>query len=104
MGAKGRPKNPVGWEFSIYAKLKQISKGRKITIHKAWLQLTEHRNFAYLMEPHFQRFKKYKGNTKWREIIKDPDWKKNFYKNNIVRSRLIKRLDDMEFTYTRRKK
>ena len=104
MGAKGRPKNPVGWEFSIYAKLKRISKGRKITIHKAWLQLTEHRNFAYLMKPHFQRFKKYKGNTKWREIIKDPDWKKNFYKNNIVRSRLIKRLDDMEFTYTRRKK
>tara|TARA_Y100000310_G_C20485380_1_gene716627 strand:- start:347 stop:661 length:315 start_codon:yes stop_codon:yes gene_type:complete len=104
MGAKGRPKNPVGWEFSIYAKLKQISKGRKITIHKAWLQLTEHRNFAYLMKPHFQRFKKYKGNTKWREVIKDPDWKKNFYKNNIVRSRLIKRLDDMEFTYTRRKK
>jgi hypothetical protein len=104
MGAKGRPKNPVGWEFSIYAKIKQISKGRKITIHKAWLQLTEHRNFAYLMKPHFQRFKKYKGNTKWREIIKDPDWKKNFYKNNIVRSRLIKRLDDMEFTYTRRKK
>ena len=104
MGAKGRPKNPVGWEFSIYAKLKQISKGRKITIHKAWLQLTEHRNFAYLMKPHYQRFKKYKGNTKWREIIKDPDWKKNFYKNNIVRSRLIKRLDDMEFTYTRRKK
>ena len=104
MGAKGRPKNPVGWEFSIYAKLKQISKGRKISIHKAWLQLTEHRNFAYLMKPHFQRFKKYKGNTKWREIIKDPDWKKNFYKNNIVRSRLIKRLDDMEFTYTRRKK
>ena len=104
MGAKGRPKNPVGWEFSIYAKLKQISKGRKIAIHKAWLQLTEHRNFAYLMKPHFQRFKKYKGNTKWREIIKDPDWKKNFYKNNIVRSRLIKRLDDMEFTYTRRKK
>ena len=91
MGAKGRPKNPVGWEFSIYAKLKQISKGRKITIHKAWLQLTEHRNFAYLMKPHFQRFKKYKGNTKWREIIKDTDWKKNFYKNNIVRSRLIKR-------------
>ena len=104
MGAKGRPKNPVGWEFSIYAKLKQISKGRKITIHKAWLQLTEHRNFAYLMKPHFQRFKKYKGNTKWREIIKDPDWKKNFYKNNIVRSRLIKRLDEIEFTYTRRKK
>ena len=28
------------------------------------------------MKPHFQRFKKYKGNTKWREVIKDPDWKK----------------------------
>ena len=104
MGAKGRPKNPVGWEFSIYAKLKQISKGRKITIYKAWLQLTEHRNFAYLMKPHFQKFKKYKGSTAWREKIKDPDWKKNFYKNNIVRSRLIKRLDEIEFTYTRRKK
>ena len=56
------------------------------------------------MKPHFQRMKKYKGVNTWREKIKDPDWKKNFYKNNIVRSRLIKRLDDIEFIYTRRKK
>ena len=60
MGTKGRPKNPTGWEFSIYAKLKQITKGRKITYYKAWLQLTEHRNFAHLMKPHFQKLKKYK--------------------------------------------
>ena len=104
MGTKGRPKNPTGWEFTIYAKLKQISKSRKLTPYKSWLQLTEHKNFAYLMKPHFQKLKKYKGKTTWREKIKDPDWKKSFYKNNIVRSRLIKRLDDIEFTYTRRQK
>ena len=104
MGTKGRPRNPVGWEFAIYAKLKQITKSRKITVSKAWLQLTKHRNFASLMKPHFHNLKKYKGSTAWREKIKDPDWKKNFYKNNIVRSRLIKRLDEIVFTYTRRKK
>ena len=84
MGTKGRPKNPTGWEFSIYAKLKQITKGRKITYYKAWLQLTEHRNFAALMKPHFQKLKKYKGKSNWRDLIIDPDWKKTFYKNNIV--------------------
>ena len=104
MGTKGRPKNPTGWEFTIYAKLKQISKSRKLTPYKSWLQLTEHKNFSYLMKPHFQKLKRYKGKTTWREKIKDPDWKKSFYKNNIVRSRLIKRLDDIEFTYTRRQK
>ena len=104
MGAKGQPKTKLFIRYSIAYKVIQYEKRWKITPYKAWLQLTEHRNFAYLMKPHFQRFKKYKGNTKWREVIKDPDWKKNFYKNNIVRSRLIKRLDDMEFTYTRRKK
>jgi len=101
---KGKPKNPTGWEFSIYAKLKQITKSRKITYYKAWLQLTEHRNFADLMKPHFQRMKKYKGVSTWRKLITDKDWKKTFYKNNIVRSRLIKRLDDIEFIYTRRQK
>ncbi len=103
MGTKGRPKNPTGWEFTIYAKLKQISKSRKLTPYKSWLQLTEHRNFLDLMLPHFEKQKGY--TYKKAELkIKDPDWKKNFYKNNIVRSRLIKRLDDIEFTYTRRKK
>ena len=99
MGTKGRPKNPTGWEFSIYAKLKQITKGRKITYYKAWLQLTEHRNFAALMKPHFQKLKKYKGKSTWRDLIIDPDWKKTFYKNNIVRSQLIKRLDKIDFEY-----
>lgn len=99
MGTKGRPKNPTGWEFSIYAKLKQITKGRKITYYKAWLQLTEHRNFAALMKPHFQKLKKYKGKSEWRDLIIDPDWKKTFYKNNIVRSQLIKRLDKIDFEY-----
>ena len=104
MGTKGRPKNPTGWEFAIWAKIKQITKSRKITPYKAWIQLTEHKDFPVLMKPHFHNLKKYKGSTAWREKIKDPDWKKNFYKNNIVRSRLIKRLDEIEFTYTRRKK
>jgi len=99
MGTKGRPKNPTGWEFSIYAKLKQITKGRKITYYKAWLQLTEHRNFAHLMKPHFQKLKRYKGKSTWRNLIIDPDWKKTFYKNNIVRSQLIKRLDKIDFEY-----
>ncbi len=99
MGTKGRPKNPTGWEFSIYAKLKQITKGRKITYYKAWLQLTEHRNFADLMKPHFQKLKRYKGKSTWRDLIIDPDWKKTFYKNNIVRSQLIKRLDKIDFEY-----
>ena len=56
------------------------------------------------MKPHFQRMKKYKGVSTWRKLITDKDWKKTFYKNNIVRCRLIKRLDDIEFIYTRRKK
>ena len=99
MGKQGRPKNPTGWEFSIYAKLKQISKSRKLTHYKAWLQLSKHRNFVDLMKPHFQKLKKHKGKTAWRELIKDPDWQKNFYKNNIVRSQLIKRLDKIDFEY-----
>ena len=85
-------------------KVKTDYKSRKITYYKAWIQLTEHRNFADLMKPHFQRMKKYKGVSTWRKLITDKDWKKTFYKNNIVRSRLIKRLDDIEFIYTRRKK
>ena len=99
MGTKGRPKNPTGWEFTIYAKLKQISKSRKLTPYKSWIQLTKHRNFADLMKPHFQKLKKYKGKSTWRDLIKDPDWQKNFYKNNIVRSQLIKRLDAIDFEY-----
>ena len=56
------------------------------------------------MKPHFQKFKKYKGNTAWREIIKDPDWKKTSYTRTTLSDLDFKRLDDMEFTYTRRKK
>ena len=104
MGKKGRPKNPTGWEFTIYTKLKQISKARKLTYFKAWLQLTKHRNFASLMKLHFQKQKKYKGNTAWRNLLQDPDWCKNFYKNNIVRSQLIKRLDEIDFEYIKRQK
>ena len=69
---------------------------------KAWEQLTNHSNFAYLMYPHFQKMKKYKvgpGRSAWRKVIKNPDWIKNFYKNNLVRSRLKQRLSEIEFTY-----
>ena len=52
---KGKPKILlVG--ISIYAKLKQIT-SLEDYYYKAWLQLTEHRNFADLMKPHFQRMK-----------------------------------------------
>ena len=95
----GKPKLELGIEFTIYAKIDQIATGRKISHWKAWLQLTQHRNFSALMKPHFQKMKKYKGRSSWRDLIIDEDWKKNFYKNNIVRSRLIKRLSEIKFTY-----
>ena len=95
----GKPKLELGIEFTIYAKIDQISKGRKISHWKAWLQLTQHRNFSALMKPHFQKMEKYKGKSSWRDLIYDDNWKLNFYKNNIVRSRLIKRLSAIKFTY-----
>ena len=99
---KGSKKIDIGIEFVIYAKISQISKSRKLTMWKAWLQLTRHRNFAYLMKPHFQKMKKYKvgpSRSAWRKLIKNPDWIKTFYKNNLVRSRLKQRLSKIEFTY-----
>jgi hypothetical protein len=54
------------------------------------------------MKPHFQKQKKYKGNTKWREVIADPDWQHKFYTNNISRTQLIKRLKKVKFTYTKK--
>ena len=56
------------------------------------------------MKLHFQKQKKYKGNTAWRNLLQDPDWCKNFYKNYIVRSQLIKRLDEIDFEYIKRQK
>ena len=96
---KGTKKIDIGIEFVIYAKIDQISKSRKLTMWKAWKQLTQHRNFHTLMRPHFQRMKKYKGQTAWRNLINDPDWIKTFYKNNLVRSRLKERLSEIKFTY-----
>lgn len=104
MGKQGRPKNPTGWEFIIYAKIKQISKSRKLSEYKSWVQLTKHRNFEALMKPHFQSQKKYKGKSTWRHLLHDEDWIKNFYKNNIKRSQLIKRLDAIDFEYVKRGK
>ena len=98
----GKPKNPIGWEFSIYAKIMQISKGRKLSPYKAWMQLCKHRHFDVLMKPHFQKQKKYKGNTKWREVITDPDWQHKFYTNNISRTQLIKRLKKVKFEYIKK--
>ena len=96
---KGSKKIDIGIEFVIYAKISQISKSRKLTMWKAWRQLTQHRNFPALMRPHFQRMKKYKGRSAWRVLIKSPDWSKTFYKNNLVRSRLKERLSEIKFTY-----
>ena len=96
---KGTKKIDIGIEFVIYAKIDQISKSRKLTMWKAWEQLTQHRNFPALMRPHFQRMKKYKGKTTWRRLLNRPDWIKVFYKNNLVRSRLKQRLKEIDFTY-----
>ena len=51
------------------------------------------------MKPHFQKMKKYKNNKDWRDKIKDPDWQNDYYKNNVIKSQLIKRLEEIEFTY-----
>ena len=99
---KGSKKIDIGIEFVIYAKISQISKSRKLTMWKAWLQLTRHRNFAYLMKPHFQKMKKYKvgpSRSAWREKIEDPDWQNDYYKNNVIKSQLIKRLKKIKFIY-----
>ena len=96
---RGKPRLDIGIEFVIYAKVDRVSRTRKMSHWKAWLQLTKHRNFLDLMLPHF---KKQKGYTYNRSVlkIKDEDWIENFYKNNIVRSRLIEKLKKIEFTYT----
>ena len=52
---RGQPRIDIGIEFVVYAKLLQISKGRKITMWKAWAQLVKHRNFPDLMFPHFKK-------------------------------------------------
>ena len=95
---RGKPIRDIGIEFVIYAKVDYVSRKRKISHWKAWLQLTKLKNFLDLMLPHF---KKQKGYTyKKAELkIKDEDWIRNFYKNNIVRPRLIKRLKQIDFTY-----
>ena len=36
---RGQPRIDIGIEFVIYAKLLQISKGRKITMWKAWVHI-----------------------------------------------------------------
>ncbi len=41
----GKPKLDIGIQFVIYAKVDQISKSRKLTLYKAWLQLTNHSQF-----------------------------------------------------------
>jgi hypothetical protein len=95
---RGQPKIDIGIEFVVYAKLLQISKGRKITMWKAWAQLVKHRNFPDLMFPHFKKKKNYSYKN-FMEKIKDPDWQNDYYKNNVIKSQLIKRLEEIEFTY-----
>ncbi len=51
------------------------------------------------MLTHFKKQKRYTY-KKAALKIKDEAWKENFYKNNIVRSRLIEKLKKIEFTYT----
>ena len=94
----GKPPIDLAIEFTIYAKVLQISKGRKLSHWKAWLQLTQHKKFPGLMLPHF---KKQKGYTKeiFKNKTRDAHWILNFYKNNIVRSKIIKKLNQIDFQY-----
>ena len=99
---RGKPKLDIGIQFVIYAKVEQISKSRKLTLYKAWLQLTNHSQFPKLMAPHFLKMKKYKTGTNrsaWRKKIKEADWKKNYYKNYLKKAQLIKRFKQINFTY-----
>tara|TARA_R100000935_G_C2828771_1_gene163818 strand:+ start:594 stop:971 length:378 start_codon:yes stop_codon:yes gene_type:complete len=100
---RGQPRLDLGIEFVIYGKLLQISKGRNISVWKAWHQLLLHKEFPYLMKPHFIKMKKYKNSNTWREKIKDPDWQNDFYKNNVIKSQLIKRFNEIDFTYIKNK-
>jgi len=97
----GKPKTDLGIRFAIYVEVKRICKSRKLTMWKAWLQLTNHSQFPAMMKPHFQKQKKYKNKTTWRKLITNPDWKKNFYKNNLKKPQLIKRFSEINFTYSR---
>ena len=100
---RGNPRIDIGIEFLIYAQVLRISKARKLTHWKAWQQLTRHKHFLDIILPHF---KKQKGYTYKKAVdkINNPDWVLNFYKNNLVRSQLIKRLKKIDFTYIDRKK
>ena len=95
---RGRPQLDLGIQFTVYGKLLQISRGRKITMWKAWAQLVKHRNFPDLMLPHFKKSKGFKYN-KFMEKIVDPDWQHDWYKNNVVKARLIEKLNEIDFTY-----
>ena len=65
---------------------------------KAWNQLTKHRHFPELLLPHFKKSKGFNYN-KFMEKIVDPDWQHDWYKNNVVKAQLIKKLDKIDFTY-----
>ena len=103
----GRPGMSDFVTWVIYAKIKQIMKGEKarghkITMLQAWKQLTQHRNFKLLMKEHYKNnsWPSYNPNPRsYDEQIKQKEWIKNFYKNNLVRSRLKQRLSKIEFTY-----
>ena len=95
----GKPKTDLGIRFTIYAQVKRVAKSRKLTMWKAWLQLTKHKQFPAMMKPHFQKQKKYKNKTTWRKLITNPDWKKNFYKNNLKKPQLVKRFSEINFEY-----
>ena len=37
------------------------------------------------------------------EKIVDPDWQHDWYKNNVVKARLIEKLNEIDFTYIKNK-
>ena len=50
------------------------------------------------MLPHFKKKKNYNYKN-FIEKIEDPDWQNDYYKNNVIKSQLIKRLNKIKFTY-----
>ncbi len=86
----------------LFFSLLLLTQSRNISMWKAWNQLTKHRHFAELLLPHFKKSKGFKYN-KFMEKIVDPDWQHDWYKNNVVKARLIEKLNEIDFTYIKNK-
>ena len=88
---RGKPRLDIGIKFVIYAKVDYLSRKRKNIPLESLVVINKIKKLSRFNAPHF---KKQKGYTYNRAMLtmQDDDWIKNFYKNNIVRPRLTKKL------------